>query len=162
MKSPLVLFLEELIKDARLVDKQHGIRCYDISLNGSKYITRFFQPKIGARRVMLHNIIRPDADRFMHNHPWKECHSAILHGGYIEKRMVRDSVNQWWTKYNRYWQGSTNSLLSTDYHMVTHVEPDTWTLFMTNERLPEGWGYWNEETNAHQKYVSSNTNEEEA
>ncbi len=110
---------------------------YTIETLGDKYLTRvFLAPKIaGLVRPMLHNFHRPDSDRYLHNHPWRWAFSIVLSGSYDEERLVDDSGE---TKHRRVrW---FNVLRADDYHRVTKLHGDVWTLFVTGPRVQD-WGF---------------------
>lgn len=62
----------------------------DIEINnprsGAKdlYLRRWIIARTPLFQVMLHKIVRPDADADMHDHPWS-FRSLILKGGYLEQ-----------------------------------------------------------------------------
>jgi hypothetical protein len=81
--------------------------------------------------VYLHNIQQPDADRYLHSHPWLWAKSRVLHGGYIE---LRPGEARYVTA------GGSMRLDPTDYHRIADVDPDTWTLFYTGQNCMP-WGF---------------------
>ena len=103
--------------------------------DGSPYLTRTLLPRIGEHRVMLHQIHRPDADRFLHNHPWATAQFLILAGGYVEHRLVGDEVVT-----RMLAPGDVNSLDADTFHRVDSVQPGTWTLGLIGERVQD-WGF---------------------
>jgi len=119
---------------------------YTIETDGDKYLVRILLPKIFGIRVMLHHILRPDADRFLHNHPWAWAKSLVLSGSYDEERLDLES----WAQASRFSHDSNyhdhkqvrwfNSLTALDYHKITRLRGDVWTLFITGPTVQD-WGF---------------------
>lgn len=103
--------------------------------DGSPYITRTLLPRIGAERVLLHQIHRPDADPYLHNHPWATARFLVLTGGYVEHRLVGDEVIT-----RTLVSGDINSLDADTFHRVDSVLPNTWTLGLVGPRV-QAWGF---------------------
>lgn len=57
--------------------------CQTIHNNGDPYLRRFTLLWTPLFRVYLHEILRSDGDRALHDHPWAFV-SFILRGGYVE------------------------------------------------------------------------------
>lgn len=121
---------------------------------GSPYIRRWWViPRNRFFNIYLHEVLRDDDDRALHDHPWANC-SIVLRGGYYEV-----------TPRGRFWRnpGSVTfrrpraahrlellragdgpaNLLKTD-HSVS-----SWSLFITGPRVrvwgfhcPKGWVPW--------------------
>lgn len=81
--------------------------------------------------IRLHYILRGDADRHLHDHPWC-ARTIILRGGYVEERYQRDF-------YDRE-AGYTGPLQVGELHRIAHVEPGTLTLFITWGKS-DAWGF---------------------
>lgn len=103
--------------------------------DGSPYITRTLLPRLAGSRVMLHRIHRPDADRWLHNHPWAAATFRILSGGYVEERLVNGEVVT-----NAYSAGDVNRLDASTFHRITSIEPNTWTVGLIGSRVQD-WGF---------------------
>lgn len=80
----------------------------------------------------LHNYRQPDFDRREHNHPWRVARTFILRGGYVE---TRDGVRR------VRMPGDTAVITSREYHRITEVLPNTWTLFYAGPKHGRGWGF---------------------
>lgn len=124
-----------------------------IRLNGKPYLSRYYlfgaptmadggpawdedgrlypEAKRPSWGLYLHHIHVPDADRSLHNHPWRLSLSLILRGGYIEFRRSGTRT---------YVPGNINVIRDTDYHRVAFVLPHTWTLFLAIGRH-QTWGF---------------------
>jgi len=92
--------------------------------------------------AFVHEIHTPDGDRDPHNHPWSWSAAVVLSGGYTERR-----YSTWWQRTDggdgiemSHVTGSLNTFKPHDYHRITHVEPDTVTLFLCG-RESHDWGF---------------------
>ncbi len=92
----------------------------------------------------LHNFQSPDFDGH-HNHPWRWSFSIVLKGGYTEERLLcndcgvhpcRDPLVE--VRKVRWF----NVLRSHDYHKITELHGDTWTLFICGPLTGRSWGFW--------------------
>lgn len=87
--------------------------------------------------VRVHEILRSDAGRHPHDHPWWFI-TVILRGGYIEtlyneRGRVKD-VNYWGP-------GTILFRRATSWHRLTLPQRgSTWTLFITGPKS-QGWGF---------------------
>ena len=144
------------------------------ALDGSPYLSRLLLPRVRIPRLgidvrpMLHHFHQPD-DKEMHSHPWSYAFSLILSGEYEEERLVGDPD---WDRYMtadgqcalcHMWRGECrgheaetdlrrvrffNFLTKQDYHRVTKLRGDVFTLFISG--TPEDdWGFLDE----HGKHV---------
>jgi hypothetical protein len=86
--------------------------------------------------LFLHKIVRPDADRDLHNHPWVWAKSLILRGGYKELRLSPTGrlLCKWVLA------GQTNAIDDQTYHRIDIVLPGTITLFWHGARN-KSWGF---------------------
>jgi hypothetical protein len=107
--------------------------------DGSPYMTRILFPRVLGVRVMLHNIHREDHERDLHDHPWPAV-SLILRGSYDEERPVpchhADECSVTVTKRVRWY----NWLRVGDWHRITKLHGNVWTLFVSGERTTT-WGF---------------------
>lgn len=132
--------------------------CYTImGKDGSPYLTRILLPRWRGERRMIHYIRRADADRDMHNHPWREARGRILLGGYLEERRLTDEQIKDrfgsgridlpnWRRFEYYesrWYlpGDRTELDATTFHRVAQVKPRTWTTLVVGERTGDEWGF---------------------
>lgn len=99
------------------------------------YMTRILLPKIGSWRPFLHHIHRSDHERDLHNHPWLWAFSIILSGEYDEERLVGDGDQIARKRARR-----LNVLTSRDYHRITELHGDVWTLFVHGPSV-QTWGF---------------------
>lgn len=122
---------------ARRFSPQH------ISRRGAPYLDRYVLEDLGPKRgrVCLHHFLSGD-DGAHHNHPWYECRSVILAGGYVEYRPDADPVTCL--------PGHPNTIGREAYHRVELIESDAWTLFFTGRPLsPPVWGFLDPATGRH-------------
>lgn len=121
--------LSELPRNSNLWS--YVIRGFD----GSPYITRTLLPRALGHRLMIHKIWRADADRWLHNHPWRTAKFLVATGGYTERRLVDGR-----TVHRRLGPGDLNELDASTFHRIDHVEPNTWTIGLIGERCQD-WGF---------------------
>ena len=119
-------FLGELPRNDRAWS--YTIHGYD----GVPYVTRSLLPRVLGHRVLIHRIWRPDSDLHCHNHPWETAHFLIASGGYVEERSDGSTRS--------YRVGEVNSLNRRDFHRVTHVQPNTYTVGVVGKRVQD-WGF---------------------
>jgi hypothetical protein len=102
-----------------------------IDLDGKYYIERYHVIKIGKLHVLLHRYLGSDGDREVHSHPWKTCVGIPLCGGYTEERVIAFSIDGWKSRMVNIRPWRWNLMGPMSYHRVAHVEPGTWTMFIT-------------------------------
>lgn len=137
-----------------LVERVALGRTPDIAIGGRErpYMLRWWIiPKNPFFNIYLHNILRSDDDRALHDHPWFNC-SIVLSGGFFEV-----------TPMGRFWRkpGAIRFRSAWSLHRLelaldpSNVIPDSngdyaprpaWTLFVTGPvlrqwgfRCPHGW-----------------------
>lgn len=108
-----------------------------IEIGGAPYLYRIYLGRCLGLTFYLHRFVSPDAERWVHDHPF-DALAVVLSGGYWEERLVALSWPHmelearpvsWW------------SWISGDcFHRILAVEPNTWTLFVTG-RKRKGWGF---------------------
>ncbi len=88
--------------------------------------------------VRLHKIVRPDADRECHDHPW-DARTIIIKNWYRERRLA-GWANHVSASIVRV-AGDTATLKFGEYHTITEVAPEgVWTIFITWE-YQGTWGF---------------------
>lgn len=115
--------------------------------DGSAYMERFTLFETRWLSARIHHIVSPDWDRDMHDHPW-DFVSVILSGGYIEERPTPSFHKPQWledgseSRRGRYRASPSIALRhATDRHLISYVEPETWTLFVYGP-LRQWWGFY--------------------
>ncbi len=120
------------------------------------YLRRWFLiPRNRFFNVYLHQFLRDDDDRALHDHPWLSC-SVILDGGYVEHTIARGGIHRrqempvGTVRFMRARHAHRVELLremadaDNEYGFVS-VWPTThviraWTLFITGPRIRR-WGF---------------------
>lgn len=98
-----------------------------------------------ASSILLHHIVRADDDDALHDHPW-DFTTQILSGGYRERTPLywghKNGQGDGPDKFTNTDQGEGVLLhrVAESLHLITAVQPDTWTLVTTGPRRRE-WGF---------------------
>jgi hypothetical protein len=91
-------------------------------------------PWFGERNVYLHKMVRPDADRHLHSHPYMYA-SIILSGGYMEMVKQGDAVRP-----NHCRPGQLAVASAERYHRISRLPSGTcWTLFFAGKPRWMAW-----------------------
>lgn len=112
------------------------------------YVRRWYVlPRNPLLNVYLHQFLRDDDDRALHDHPWPSV-SLLLKGSYVEQRFLADFIDGYSggrtmeeTFKRTYRRGSVIFRRSTHTHRIEL--PDgrpAWTLFITGPVVRE-WGF---------------------
>lgn len=124
--------------------------------DGSDYLWRFYFPRFFGFRPLLHWLRSSDQDRDLHDHPWTWAFSLILAGSYEEQRLpdawhlmrripARDWPCAWFDEVHWF-----NVLRSGEFHKITELHGDVFTLFLAGPRTPEdAWGFLTEDGFVH-------------
>lgn len=111
------------------------------------YMRRWYViPRNPVFNIYVHNIVRSDDDRALHDHPWWSL-SLCLRGGMLEldgrEKLPRPIVAGEWR------------LRSANFahRLIVDESADCWTLFITGPRIrswgfhcPNGWVHWQDFT----------------
>jgi len=119
----------------RRAEPPHG---FTIGGADDPYLRRWFiTPRGDGPAVYLHQFLRDDDDRALHDHPWPSI-GIILEGGYIEltpdaevRRSVGDVV---------YREPEARHRVVLHRDCIGQPKP-AWTLFLVGRRVRE-WGFW--------------------
>lgn len=106
---------------------------------------RYYMGRIGKRELWLHHFMRPDADRFVHDHPWNAV-SVILVGGYVEEVLTVENGRHIKT-IQSLTAPAINFITGARKHRIARVTPDTWTLMLVGPRHGNGWGHYRDGVN---------------
>ena len=99
---------------------------------GHAYMNRWWIiPRNRWFNIYLHEIVRDDDDRAMHDHPWANC-SIILRGSYLEMTPKGEYVRK---------RGSIVFRRAIAIHRLVVLEGPVWSLFITGPVIRE-WGFW--------------------
>jgi len=123
----------------------------DLIIGGSDdpYLRRWYLiPRNTLFNVYLHQFIRSDDDRALHDHPWWNI-SVLLDGKYVEHTIAAGGVN---VRTERR-AGAMKMRRAKSAHRIELVDGPCWTLFITGPRLrswgfhcPKGWRHWRDFT----------------
>lgn len=111
----------------------------------SAYMNRWYVlPRNAIFNIYLHEILRSDDDRALHDHPWLNL-SIVLMGGYWEVLpLMPPSAAVPLPETIRLWRGPLSFVCRrpTTAHRL-EVEPgrSCWSLFITGPKVRE-WGFW--------------------
>jgi hypothetical protein len=111
------------------------------------YLRRWWLiPRNRFFNIYLHNIVRSDDDRALHDHPWINL-SILLRGAYIEiipggfkLRTAGDMVLRGPRARHRL-QLITAEQMPQSHADFPHLTGECWTLFITGPRMRD-WGFW--------------------
>lgn len=96
-------------------------------------------------QLYLHKFHRGDSDVELHNHPWAWSIAFVLAGGYAEERRHEVAPGVYRVLARGVLPFSLNVIRGTDFHRVTLLEEDAWSLFLAGPKT-KGWGFWNADT----------------
>lgn len=109
--------------------------------SGGVYLNRWViwgRDPNGAR-LLLHEILRPDADMRLHNHPWRWAVALVISGGYAELRLTDFAGARHVLTWR--WPWRIYRLTGTDFHRIAHLKGRaSWSLFLHGPRR-QRWGF---------------------
>lgn len=116
---------------------------------GDPYLHRWWLiPRNPVFNIYLHQFIRSDDDRALHDHPWFNL-SILLRGRYVEETIRAGGIHGRIVRY----AGDFKFRSPWHAHRIELDDGDCWTLFITGPRLrqwgfhcPQGWRHWREFT----------------
>lgn len=116
----------------------------DIHIEGDLYLRRWVLVRTPWFQVMLHKILRPDADRELHSHPWW-FRSIILKGGYVEEVLNSSAENlKRGVVTTAYLPRRRGELCGHDldgFHRIDRLlDGPAWTLVFTKGK-EQAWGF---------------------
>jgi len=124
----------------------------DIAIGGQEhpYMRRWWLiPRNRWFNLYLHQFLRSDDDRALHDHPWWNV-SVLLAGEYTEHTIAPGGIN---TRTVRR-AGEMKARGATAAHRIELHAGPCWTLFVTGRNLrswgfhcPKGWVHWRDFTN---------------
>jgi hypothetical protein len=91
--------------------------------------------------IYLHNIVRSDDDRALHDHPWWNL-SVVLKGGYWEVRPL-DATDPSGVTIST-WRSPGSLVLrraTAAHRLAIPTGGSCWSLFITGRKVRE-WGFW--------------------
>lgn len=124
----------------------------DVQIGGAErpYLNRWFIiPRNPVFNLYLHQFLRDDDDRALHDHPWVNL-SWLLVGEYTEHTISAGGVNVRTVRR----AGDMKIRLPRSAHRIELHNGPCWTLFITGPRVrewgfhcPKGWVHWRAFTN---------------
>lgn len=116
----------------------------DVSAPTDVYLRRWYLLETPWFGLKLHHILRPDADRALHDHPWSFV-ALILRGGYTEEtadveRGVSWDGSLWQVERPTHRPWSLNVKRATDLHRIHVLHGDCWTLVLNGPKRRK-WGF---------------------
>lgn len=111
------------------------------------YLRRWWViPRNHFFNVYLHQFLRDDDDRALHDHPWANC-SILLQGEYTEHQILAGGVHVRHVRKQGHWYLRPSGKIA--HRVELHAGP-AWTLFVTGPsyrqwgfHCPErGWVHW--------------------
>ncbi|MBO0676852.1 hypothetical protein JRC04_05190 [Mycolicibacterium sp. S2-37] len=115
------------------------------------YLKRWYVlPRNRFLNLYLHQFLRSDDDRALHDHPWWFA-SLILKGGYWEHRGDRQITTKSWRQAGTvaFRRPTVAHRVELDWDVRTQAEKPTWTVILTGPRIrpwgfhcPQGWVHW--------------------
>lgn len=135
----------------RLADRMTGIaarRPPDFVIGGPErpYMRRWWLiPRNRFFNVYLHQILRDDDDRALHDHPWVNA-SLILLGGYFEVLPTKGATLHRVLRK----AGAVKLRRPTAAHRLEVAGGECWTLFITGPTVHR-WGFWCDQGFVHWK-----------
>jgi len=133
---------------ARLLSRYDGCAPdFIIGPRDAPYLRRWWIiPRSRFFNIYLHNFLRSDDDRALHDHPWLNV-SLILAGSYVEHTIAAGGVN----RHQRFTAGDLRFRGARTAHRIELDDGPCWTLFITGPVIrkwgfhcPRGWRYWKE------------------
>ena len=137
----------------------HGGPHFVVGDPSNPYLRRWYIiPRNDWLCIYLHQFLRDDDDRALHDHPWHSL-SFLVWGRYVEQTptgKVDPATGEKLYLRRLYRMGSIKYRCAEYAHRIELVDGrPTWTLFFTGTRVrewgflcPAGWRHWKEFTKA--------------
>lgn len=96
----------------------------------------------GQTTARIHQILRSDDDRHLHDHPW-DYTSVILRGNYIEEAAIADPTVDYYGRLRTKKLYKAGDVLQRDAksaHRLVLPDGPVWTLFICGP-YRQGWGF---------------------
>lgn len=108
------------------------------------YLKRWWViPRNPIFNIYLHEFLRSDDDRALHDHPWVNC-SILLEGSYVEHMILAGGVHT----AKPYKRGDIKFRRAKTAHRI-EIDQPCWTLFITGPTIrswgfhcEKGWRHW--------------------
>lgn len=156
MREGDVMRLERLAKLIKRVTNKKVTTPANMAIGGTEnpYLLRWYLiPRNRFFNVYLHEIVRSDDDRALHDHPWWNV-SFILDGTLFEVVPLKEGSNTGPFSQNRLVQGDLKFRNAEAAHrLIVLPSIRVRTLFITGPRIrdwgfwcPQGWRHWKDFT----------------
>jgi hypothetical protein len=107
-----------------------------IGPQSDQYLRRWFViPRNPVFNIYLHQFLRSDDDRALHDHPWWNV-SLLLDNEYVENTITAGGINH----RIRYSAGDLKFRSAKYAHRVELTNGSCWSLFITGPRVRD-WGF---------------------
>lgn len=107
---------------------------------GSEYLRRWWLiPRNRIFNIYLHNFLRSDEDRALHDHPWFNL-SILLDGSYIEETIVAGGIHKRKLRKSRTLSGIKLRSPWTAHRVELIDDKPCWSLFITGPVI-RTWGF---------------------
>lgn len=119
----------------------------DVVIEDKLYLRRWYVSGHGTgKQVFIHHIVRPDAGRELHDHPW-DFKTRLLSGGYYEQFLENNSSGI--CSVNGRWAigGDTLEHHAEHTHRLDKVLDGTYTL-VTASAARRVWGFYTQQRRA--------------
>lgn len=100
------------------------------------YLERYYMGQILGRQIWLHRFIRGDAERHLHNHPWRAV-SVVLCGWYCEHYLSKGVT---FSRFRRPLSAARIGMQR--FHRVADVDAETWTLMLVGRERSPDWHFF--------------------
>jgi hypothetical protein len=138
LPEPLCAALATILRNSIGNTPAHAPHGFTIGGESDPYLRRWFvTPRGDGPACYLHQFLRDDDDRALHDHPWASC-GIILAGGYVEQLPTGTVERQVGDVIVREPEHRHRVILHRDAE--GHPIP-AWTLFLVGPRARE-WGFW--------------------
>lgn len=129
--------------------------CRLIPLPSGPYLERYYLGFWQGEHRYLHRFVANDAERHLHDHPWRAASSWVLTGWYIEEAgtLIGRTILGG-TRKVRWFNRLRRSTHSRDLHRITEIRPETWTLF-SHTAWEHPWGFYDTADNWPLRYVTA-------
>lgn len=126
-----------------------GTPDFVIGADDDPYLKRYFViPRNRWANIYLHQFLKSDDPRALHDHPWLNC-SILLIGSYLEHTPGGIHLRRPWRPW-AFWRLPMRRAASA--HRIELIASQrVWTLFLTGPVIrewgflcPQGWRHWKE------------------
>jgi hypothetical protein len=133
--SPVYLKRYFLVKNTFDADRTAGVQ------HAPARFSLTWHRKTEGVQVYLHHILRSDADRELHDHPWNFL-AVMLWRGYVEEtEHPKCTAKPPCTQLRRKWPGMALFRRAEHRHRVLLVNGPAWSLVFTSSKR-RSWGFW--------------------